>query len=191
MAVKKSVLEQKSNKELEEYIKLDTTFVPQATKIAYEILKTRGKDFSVDEMNSINLLINKPDEKKKDLPIHSNHIKASNFIYYSAGLGVLNLFLSSELLKDKAAMISGIGALFFILLLGFLIRKGYTQIKYGLLFLSIIGLFGFIPQLIYNLQYFPINGIINLCQFILQILALVLLFMIPKDFLGQQNNTSL
>lgn len=63
MAVKKSVLEKMSDFELEKYIKPETTFVPEATKIAFEILKKRGRQFSDEEIDSINLLINKKEEK--------------------------------------------------------------------------------------------------------------------------------
>ncbi|SHM34065.1 hypothetical protein [Flavobacterium chilense] len=99
MSVKKSVLEQKSDKQLEEYIKPESRFVPQAIKFAYEILKARGRDFSEEETGIITSLITKKEEKekeKKPLVIHENHIQSSNLMYLSAALGLINFFLSGE-----------------------------------------------------------------------------------------------
>ncbi|MFC4476098.1 hypothetical protein [Flavobacterium chungangensis] len=93
MVVKKNVLEQKTNEQLEEYIKPETRYVPQATKFAFEILKTRGRVFSEQEVDTINLLINKTEEKKIR-PIHENHIKSSNLIFISIIFGLIDLFFA-------------------------------------------------------------------------------------------------
>lgn len=131
MSVKKSVLEQKSDKQLEEYIKPESRFVPQAIKFAYEILKARGRDFSEEETEIITSLITKKEEKekeKKPLVIHENHIQSSNLMYVSAVLGLINFFLSGE----AAIKTNFKGALFgilFVVFLGALIRRGYNGVK--------------------------------------------------------------
>lgn len=186
MAVKKSVLEQMSDRELEKYIKPETTFVPQATKIAFEILKTRGREFSNEEIDSINLLINKTEEKKIR-PIHENHIKASNFIFISVAIGILNLLLAMKYIENNVQIFSAVVAFIFVATLGYLIRVG-RDLKILFLVLFVIGLVGSIPTLISDLTYFPINGILSLCQTILQLLAIIFLFMIPKKFESIKNN---
>ncbi len=49
MNIQKSVLEQKTDRELEEYIQSESRFTPQAINYAFEILKSRGKKFSEKE----------------------------------------------------------------------------------------------------------------------------------------------
>jgi hypothetical protein len=179
MSVKKSVLEQKSNLQLEEYIKPESRFVPQAIKFAFEILKSRGRDFSEEESEQINLLIEKKEEKK-EIVIHENNIKASNLMFLSAVLGLINFSLSDEI-TIKTGITAAIISLSFIIFLGILIRRGINGVKYILATLFILGLVFYIPYLISDLQNFPINGIISICQSIAQISAVVLLFLIPKD----------
>ncbi|KOP38445.1 hypothetical protein DBB36_12880 [Flavobacterium sp. WLB] len=186
MAVKKSVLEKMSDAELEKYIKPQTTFVPEATKIAFEILKKRGHQFSEKEIDSINLLINKKEEKKIR-PIHENHIKSSNFIFFSIAIGAINLLLAMKYAETKTEFISSIVAFIFVAILGYLVRKGYN-LKVFLLVMFSIGLLGSIPSLISDLTYFPLNGILSLSQTILQLWAIIFLFMIPKEFESIKNN---
>lgn len=183
MSVKKSVLEQKSDKQLEEYIKPESRFVPQAIKFAYEILKARGRDFSEEETGIITSLITKKEEKekeKKPLVIHENHIQSSNLMYLSAVLGLINFFLSGEAaIKNNFK-----GALFgilFVVFLGALIRRGYNGVKYVLVVSLLLGSIVSLPYLIYDLKNFPLNGIIDLCNYIAQIAATILLFLIPKE----------
>ena len=181
MSVKKSVLEQKSDKQLEEYIKPESRFVPQAIKFAYEILKARGRDFSEEETGIITSLITKKEEKeKKPLVIHENHIQSSNLMYLSAVLGLINFFLPGEAaIKNNFK-----GALFgilFVVFLGALIRRGYNGVKYVLVVSLLLGSIVSLPYLIYDLKNFPLNGIIDLCNYIAQIAATILLFLIPKE----------
>lgn len=180
MAVKKSVLEQMSNSELEKYIKPETSFVPEATKIAFEILKTRGRYFSAEELATINILIHKKEEKKIR-PIHENHIKSSNLIFISLAIGVINFFLYMIFTQNKGGILSALVTFIFIGILGYSIRKGY-DLKVFLLVLFLIGLLGSIRTLISNLIYFPLNGILSLSQLIIQLFSIILLFRIPKKF---------
>lgn len=186
MAVKKSVLEQLSDRELENYIKPETTFVPEATKIAFEILKKRGREFSAEETDSINLLIHKT-EDKKIRPIHENHIKASNFIFISIAIGIINFLLAVKFSQSKIGFFFAFIAFIFIGIIGYLIREG-RDLKVFLLVLFLIGLLGSIPDLISDLTYFPVSGILSLSQTILQLLAIIFLFMIPKKFESINSN---
>lgn len=179
MSVKKSVLEQKSNLQLEEYIKPESGFVPQASKFAFEILQSRGRDFSEEEMEQINLLIEKK-EQKKEIVIHENNLKASNLMFLSAVLGLINFSLSDQI-TIKNDISSAIISLSFLIFLALLIRRGYNGVKYVLATLFILGLVFYIPYLIYDLQNSPINAIISIFQSITQISAVILLFMIPKN----------
>jgi hypothetical protein len=179
MSVKKSVLKQKSNLQLEEYIKPESRFIPEASKFAFEILKSRGRNFSEEEMEQINSLIEKKEEKK-EIVIHENNIKASNLMFLSAVLGLINFSLSDEI-TIKNGISATIMSLSFLIFLALLIRRGYNGVKYILTALFILGLVFYIPYLGYDLQNFPLNGIISICQSIAQISAVVLLFLIPKE----------
>lgn len=57
--VKKSVLNKLSDFELEKYLKESNRFVPEAVQIAFEILKERGRNFSDEEKDNIQKLIEK------------------------------------------------------------------------------------------------------------------------------------
>lgn len=179
MAVQKKVLEQKTDKELEQYIKPETRYVPQATKFAFEILKTRGRVFSQEEIDSIHKLINKTEEKKIR-PIHENHIKSSNFIFISIAMGLVNFVLTLKYYPNQS-IFSAVVAFIFVGILGYLIRQG-RDLKILLLILFALGLLVSIPTLISDLTYFPLNGLLSLGQQILQLLAIIFLFMIPKKF---------
>jgi len=183
MSVKKSVLEQKTDKQLEEYIKPESRFVSQAIKFAYEILKARGRDFSEEETEIITSLINKKEEKEKEkrpMVIHENHIQSSNLMFLSAVLGLMNFFLSDEV-AIKTNFKSALFGILYVVFLGALIRRGYNGVKYVLVVSLLLGSIVFIPYLIYDIKNFPINGIIDLCNYIAQIAATILLFMIPKE----------
>jgi len=55
--VNKKVIEKLSDRELENYLKPDSRFMPAAISYAYEILQTRGKTFSEDEKLRIEEMI--------------------------------------------------------------------------------------------------------------------------------------
>ncbi|WFB64619.1 hypothetical protein PZ892_05290 [Sphingobacterium sp. WM] len=55
--VKKSVLEKLPNKELEKFILPDSRKVPEAIKLAYEILLERGREFSDEEKERVEAFI--------------------------------------------------------------------------------------------------------------------------------------
>ena len=179
MSVKKSVLEQKTNTELEKYIVPESRFVPEAIRYAFEILKSRGRHFSGDEVKSIEWLI-ATKEEVEDKVVHENYIKASNLFLVSVGLGLINIFLAPEITAEGSTIAVSIFTLGFLLIIGLLIRKGFDWMKYVLLVFMIIGVLA-IPLILQNIMYQPIVGIINVIQTALQVVSLVILFKIPAN----------
>lgn len=178
MSVKKSVLEAKTDKELEEYIKEGNRFVPEANILAFEILKSRGREFNELETQRIMSLVSEKNKENEKI-IHPNHKRAANLIYLSAGLGVINVFLSPAIFNNSFGIIVAILTLGMLIGLGYLVSRGDDWIKYVLLVFMILGLIG-IPGIIMNILLNPIVGIINIVQTALQIYVIVLLFRIPK-----------
>jgi len=75
MSVNKRLLEEKSGQELEEYIKSESKFVPEANQYAYKILKSRGRIFTDEENERFSTTeINK---NNIDTTIHPNYKKAA------------------------------------------------------------------------------------------------------------------
>jgi hypothetical protein len=110
--------------------------------------------------------------------IHKNFIRSSNLIFITVGLGLINLLLpNTEIMAGGKFIV--IGTILFILGLGYLVRKGFSWVKYLLLVLTILGLIS-IPVTITNLGDRPIVGLINVAQTILQVWAMIILFKIPK-----------
>ncbi|SFN99732.1 hypothetical protein SAMN05421741_11635 [Paenimyroides ummariense] len=177
MSVKKSILETKTNKELEEYLKEGNRFIPEARLYAFEILKDRGIEFSEAETQRIMLLI--PQKTKfEEIAVHTNYKKAANLIYVSAGLGLINVILSPQA-TTAFGIIVAIFTLGILIGIGYLVSKGNEWIKYVLLVLMLVGLLA-IPVMLLNIVNNPIVGIINIIQTVLQIYSLVLLFKISK-----------
>ena len=67
MYVDRKILEQKNDKELELYISPNDRYVSKSIEYAFNILKNRGRHFSLQEENQILHLI---DDKKKSEEIH-------------------------------------------------------------------------------------------------------------------------
>lgn len=178
-SVKESVLENKTEKELEEYIEEGNRFVPEASLLAFEILKSRGREFSELETQRIMSLIS---EKSKipEKVIHPNYKKAADLIYLSAALGVINEVLSSAIFNNSFEIGSAVLSLGIIIGIGYSVSKGNDWIKYVLLALMILGLIS-IRYIILNIAINPVVSIINLIQTVLQIYSIVLLFKIPTS----------
>lgn len=122
-----------------------------------------------------------------DKKIHPNYIKSSNLIFGTVGLGLINFFFSSEILNTGQNIAIAILTLIIIAGIGFLVRKGKAWIKYLLLVFTLLGLIG-IPFIINNITQKPVVGLINIAQTIMQIWAMVLLFMVPKKTDDKMNN---
>lgn len=176
--VKKSVLASKSDKELEEYLKDGNRFVPKSIEYALEILKSRGKNFTDEEVERIMRMISKKNEIE-DVVIHENHLKAAKLIYLYAGLACINLILNFQLFNSLLAIIISLVLLAFIVGTGYLISRGYDWIKYILPIFIIIGVIE-IPVILFKISNYEIIGIIHLIQVILLFYTAVLLFKIHK-----------
>ena len=176
MSVNKRLLEEKTNQELEKYIEIGNRFVPEANIYAYEILKSRGREFTEEENSRIVALSNKINE---DIPLHQNFKKASHLIYLSALLGIGNLIWNYENYNTSFALVIGIFTIASLFIIGYLIEKGNEVAKYLFIILFILGLIS-IPSIITNFIIDPILGIINTIQTILQLFAVIRLLKIPK-----------
>lgn len=178
MSVNKRLLEQKSNHQLEKYIEVGNRYVPEANLHAYEILKTRGREFTDEEKERITSS-NKKNIKKLDVVIHPNYKKSADLVYLSGALGIINLILSYQNFDSGMKIFTAISSLAFVFGIGYLISKGNNSMKYVCLVILILGVLTF-PFLLSNLINQPLVGLINIIQTILQIWSLVLLFKIPK-----------
>jgi hypothetical protein len=178
MSVNKGVLEKKSNQELEQYLLPESKFVNDAKMHAFEILKSRGREFSNEEIERNNNLINTKTEEKKVI-VHPNYKKSAELIYIAGALGIGNLIWKYDTLDSGIKIFAALVSLAFAFGIGYLVSKGYEWIKFVLLILLSLGLLSII-FVIANIANDPIVGIINIVQMILQIWALVLLFKVPK-----------
>lgn len=179
MDTKKNVLEKMSSQELEKYIKPESKFIPQAVQFAYEILQSRGRTFSEEELvyiTSRTADIN----KKQEVIIHPNHTKASQIMYLCGALGIGSMILNYEQFNSGMAIFIATATLAFIFGMGYLIGKGNEIVKYILIITFALGLFG-LPAILANLTIDPVLGVINIIQTILQLWVIILLVRIPKN----------
>ncbi|OPB86019.1 hypothetical protein [Elizabethkingia ursingii] len=182
MSVNRSVLEKKTDKELEQYIKPDSRFVPEAVEHAFEILKSRGKEFTEEENQRIDLL-RAEKNKKEEINISPNYIRASNIIYISAALGIINILLINNYVAIDSIYIifPAICSITFVFGLGYLARIGTNWVKYILLInCALTPVLSYIRILIFLTNINPLLGCIIIIQTVLQIWALILLFKISQ-----------
>lgn len=179
MDTRKNVLEKLSDHELEQYIKPDSKFVPEAIQYAYEILQSRGKVFTEQEKERINSVISKTEENEATI-LHPNYTKASNLIYLSGAVGIGCLIWTYEQLDSELAIFISAVVLASVFGVGYMIGKGNEIAKFVFIILFILGLAG-IPTLVTHLSANPVLGIMNILQFILQTWAIILLVKIPKS----------
>lgn len=178
MSVKRKILEAKTDKELEIYLQEDTRFVPPAIQFAYEILKSRGRIFTPEEIEQITFLIEEKSRNDK-ITIHPNHKKAANLIYASAALSIVNIIISPYVNFSFLNIFFSLIIVGMIFGIGYIVSKGSNGVKYIILAMMIIGLM-YIPLMMSNIIQNPVVGTINIMQTALQIWALILLFQIPK-----------
>lgn len=116
--------------------------------------------------------------------LHSSINLASNLVYLSVLLGILNMYFiqtSFSIGGSTAEQIPGILSLVFVAAIGYAIRLGISWIRIPLLIFYVIGsLFGF-GLLTFFMQYAPIAGIIYLLQSLIQLGVLILLFLKPAN----------
>jgi len=111
---------------------------------------------------------------------HRNYLMSSNLIFTSAVLGIISFFLIYLLANDSKNIMNGIFNILFIVGLGLLVRIGKKWVKFLLLALTIFGLF-LMTSIAGTLAHNLYGGIIAILQTVLQIIAVILLFLIPKD----------
>jgi hypothetical protein len=111
---------------------------------------------------------------------HRNYLISSNLIFASAVLGIISFFLIYLLANDSKNIMNGIFSILFIVGLGLLVRIGKKWVKFLLLALTIFGLF-LMTSIADTLAHNLYGGIIAILQTVLQIVAVILLFLIPKD----------
>jgi hypothetical protein len=178
MSVSKRLLESKSDQELEQYIKTESKFVVEAQIYAYEILKSRGREFTDEESERIISLTTQ--KKTKEIIIHPNHKKSADLLYLSGALGIGNLIWKSDTLDNGIKIFIAVISVAFVFGIGYYVSKGLEWIKYILVIILGLGMLG-LPFIIINLKNDPVLGIINIIQTILQVWSLVLLFQIPQS----------
>lgn len=98
--------------------------------------------------------------KQEDGMINKQYTIAARFIYASALIGIINTLLSLNVFTKQDWIIS-IVSIALVVIIGFLIAKGYTWIKYLLVALILIGLSGF-SYIIEDIKEYPINGVLSL-----------------------------
>lgn len=179
MTVNKRILEQKTNQELEDYIKPESKFIDLAKIYAFEILQTRGRLLNDEETKTYNELIT--NEKNNEIvEIHPNYKKATLFINISALIGIGNIIWDYENFNTTFSIVIAIFIIGSLFLIGYFIEKGNEIAKYLFIILFILGLVNIsIPSLFINFLFNPILGTLNLLQTIMQFCALVLLIGIP------------
>lgn len=99
---------------------------------------------------------------------------ASRFYYASALVGMLNAILSYNVFTFQDWIVSFL-SISFVIGVGLLISKGYEWTKYVLLALILIGLSGF-QYILQDLKEYPVNGVLTLIISVLQIIAVIILF---------------
>lgn len=176
MRVNKNLLLQKTDKELEDYLKPNKGYVTDAIEYAVEILTERGYGFSEEQQAYIQVVL-KPEEKRE---VHRDYIIASNLIFASAALGSVN-FLIASATTSNFSVVTGILSLLFVAGLGIFARAGITWLKYVMLVFSLIGLFALPFLILYAYNGQAITALTTLFQSIIQVIAVVFLFKAPAE----------
>ena len=178
MSVNKRLLEEKTNQELEEYIKPESKFVQEASQYAFEILKSRGRIFTDEETERFSS--NTIKENKITKVVHPNYKKSADILYVSAFLSIGSLIWTYETIQNGLQIFITVSVLAFVFALAYFTGKGLEWFKYLLLVLLLLGLSG-LPSMVSTLQNDPVLGILGIIQSVLQIWSLILLFKIPKN----------
>lgn len=178
MNTNRKILAQKSDQDLEKYLVPDNRYEPDANRYAYEILQARGRQFSVEERETIEGMIAAKEEKEK-IVVHPYHRKAANLLYTSGGIGLINLFILQSSFTTETEWASAIISLLILFAIAVFASKGSSNVKYVLLVLLILGIIPYLNflSMIVESPYFFFS---NLVQSALQVWAAILLFKIPK-----------
>jgi len=178
MSVDKKILEAKTNQELEDYIKPESKYVPEARIYAFEILQSRGRQLTEDEQQKCSALKNEESEHS-EVFIHPNLKKAANLIYLSGALGIANMIWTFEKFTSPFAVLVGILVIAFIFVIGNQIEKGNEIARYLFIIIFCLGLIA-ISGVLLTTAADPVLGILNIFQTVLQLWAVILLIRMPK-----------
>ena len=178
MMVDKKILEHKENQELELYLLPDSRYVSRSVQYAFDILRSRGRAFSSNEEHSIRqLIVDKQEEE--EIRIHPYHVKAGYMVYLSGAIGLGVFIWKFDQLPNPLFNIFPLVVICITFAMGYLIKLGTDWLKYVLLLFVVIGTLT-MPIFLMNILEDPILVVANAIQGILQIGAVVLMFMIPS-----------
>lgn len=180
MSASKKLLEKKNDQELLNQLENDNLDPPELNALAFELLQERGHVFDPREKARIkNQIIHKQNNYKAC--IHPYYKISAYTIFLSVMLGVVQLAINYKIITFYTNSIIDIVGLALLLVLGVLTYRGSESVKYIFLPLFILGLSG-ILSLVLNHRMNPLFNLISLIQCLLQIGAILLLFLVPKRF---------
>lgn len=112
--------------------------------------------------------------------LHPNYNKAARLLFLSGGIFILNALFTSDITSVYSHE-SSVVLLASVVIFAFAwyVRRGHGWLKYVLLALILVGLFS-IQSTVDEVKQNPVGGIVDIATSIMEIWAVVLLFMIPK-----------
>lgn len=112
--------------------------------------------------------------------LHPNYNKSARLLFLSGGISILNALFTSDITSDYSHESSTVMlASAVIFAFAWYVRRGYGWLKYLLLALILVGLF-FIQTTVDEVKQNPVGGIVSIATSIMQVWAVVLLFVIHK-----------
>lgn len=112
--------------------------------------------------------------------LHPNYNKAAKLLFLSGGISILNALFTSDITSvysHESSTVMLASAVIFVF--AWYVRRGHGWLKYVLLALILVGLF-FIQSTVDEVKQNPVGGMVDIATSIMQVWAVVLLFMIPK-----------
>lgn len=112
--------------------------------------------------------------------LHPNYNKAARFLFLSGGISILNALFTSDITSvysHESSVVMLASAVIFVF--AWYARRGNSWLKYVLLALILVGLFS-IQSTVDEVKQNPVGGVVDIATGIMQVWAVVLLFLIPK-----------
>lgn len=184
-----SKVKTKSEKELIEITENPSRYAPEF--IIAALNEIRNREMNIDTAKA-EQVAKREEEKQAELTnnwkvpddLHSSIKLASNLVFLSVLLGLVNMFFiqtSFSIGTLSANQLPGIIGLGLVAAIGYGIRLGISWVRTLLLVFYIIGaLLGF-GILTFFLQHAPIAGVIYLLQNLIQLAVIIILFMKPAN----------
>jgi len=145
--VKKSVLEKLPNKELEKFILPDSRKVPEAIKLAYEILVERGREFSDEEKERVETFIDGKVQEENEKELKQIRVFDKKLTDNENAIPLYTNFAIFMI-----SLLFGVMFGYILAMINYIILKKYGLafvlciIGIGLLFLSIFVIQNFLPE---------------------------------------------